>query len=73
MFYIYDSRAVAAMSKLSDIVGRASEKTVEADNEYRKFADKCVRLQQHVQEHFEVGLTPREIDNLPLEMYTAQV
>ena len=73
MFYIYDSRAVTAISALSNIVGRVGRNSFEGDNEYRKFAEKCVRLQQHVQDHFGVSLTPREIDNLLLEIHTARV
>lgn len=68
-FYIYDSRALLAIQRLSGIVGRAASGTGDVDNEYRKFANKCLRLQQHVLEKHGVALTPRQIDNLLLAMH----
>jgi hypothetical protein len=73
MFYIYDSRAVEAMRELSKTVGRVGKKTVAVDNEYRKFAQKCVRLQQYVQDQFSVSLTPRQLDKLLLEIHAAKL
>lgn len=48
-FYIYDTRAVEALRELSSVVGRAGRADVPADNEYRKFAEKCFALQQYIE------------------------
>ena len=69
LFYIYDTRAVEALRELSAVVGRAGRATVPVDNEYRKFAEKCLTLQQHIEERFNVRLTPREIDKLLLDVH----
>lgn len=68
-FYIYDSRAVIAIQRLSSIVGRATASDGTVDNEYRKFANKCQRLRQHVLEKHGVALTPRQVDNLLLALH----
>lgn len=72
LFYIYDTRAVEAMRTLSSVVGRVSKGGTHADNEYRKFAEKCLRLQEHVKEQFNVLLTPRELDKLLLEIHATE-
>ena len=69
LFYIYDTRAVEAMRKLSSVTGRATECQGIGDNEYRKLLVKCLRLQEFVNERFHVALTPREIDNLLLMVH----
>jgi len=69
LFYIYDTRAVEAMRLLSSVVGRAGGKNEAADNEYRKFAEKCLRLQTHINEKFKVQFSPRQIDNLLLHIH----
>ncbi len=69
LFYIYDTRAVEAVRKLSAVEGCAGRATVPADNDYQKFAEKCLRLQQHIEEQFNVRLTPREIDKLLLQVH----
>lgn len=66
LFYIYDSRVLSALSHISNIVGRAGRSTCEADNEYRKVVEKCLRLREHVRENHNVILSPRELDNLLL-------
>jgi len=69
LFYIYDTRAVEALRELSAVVGRAGRATVPADNEYRRFSEKCLSLQQHIEKQFDVWLTPRDIDKLLLEVH----
>jgi hypothetical protein len=69
MFYIYDSRAVKAIQILKSIVGRARRSDTAADGEYRKFAEKCCLLHQHLIERYGTDLTPREIDNLLLYLH----
>jgi len=70
LFYIYDTRAVAAMRRLSGIVGRAERGDNDFDNEYRKFTYKCIRLRDHIKEEFNITLCPRQIDNLLLEIHS---
>jgi len=67
LFFIYDSRACAGISKFASVTGRASNTTDNlSDNEYRKFSEKCLALRSHIEERFETTLTPREIDKLLL-------
>lgn len=72
LFYIYDTRAVEAMRKpeLVSVVRRAGRVNASADNEYKKFAAKCLTLQRHIESEFGVYLTPREIDKLLLDIYS---
>ncbi len=75
LFYIYDTRAVTAMRKLSPIVGRDNTRNSSdeyCDPEYRKFFEKCMRLQRHIKEDFQIALNPREIDSLLLRVYTSE-
>lgn len=72
LFYIYDTRAVEALRELSSVVGHAWSAGGSADNEYRKFAEKCLALQQYIESEFAVCLTPREIDNLLLYVHTGK-
>ncbi len=69
LFYIYDARAVKAMRRLSGVVGRVRGSNEGYDNEYRKVAEKCLRLQIHIKDKFNVFLTPRQIDNLLLYVH----
>ncbi|MEO8656706.1 MAG: hypothetical protein ABI409_21470 [Ramlibacter sp.] len=66
LFFIYDSQGVKGMRKLSKITGRASKNGCGGDNEYRKFAEKCLALRDHIYNHNGVMLTPRQIDRLLL-------
>lgn len=67
LFFIYDSRACSGIRKFSSITGRASKMAdTLADNEYRKFSEKCLALRSHIKEKFGDSLNPREIDNLLL-------
>lgn len=66
LFYILDSRAVEAMRKFSPMLPRASPTIGLADNEYRKFAEKCFHLVQMSEHTFGLSPLPRQIDNLLL-------
>lgn len=66
LFFIYDTRAVLGMRALGGVVGRAVRSTGSGDNEYRKFAEKCLRLQRACKDRSGAELDPREIDNLLL-------
>lgn len=65
LFYIYDARAVKAISYFSHITGRAKASQV-GDKEYNKLVQKCSSLQSHVLEHLQLDLNPRQIDNVLL-------
>ena len=66
LFYIYDTRAVHGLSKLGKLLPRAGRSNANVDNEYRKFAEKCLSLQEYIISNYGTTLTPREIDNLLL-------
>ena len=69
LFYIYDTRALEALRVLRKIVGCNRRSTLQTDNEYRKFSEKCLSLQRHVKEEYDASLTPRELDNLLLHIH----
>ena len=72
LFYIFDSRAVEAMRKLSGLVGRALGTPPDADLEYGKFAQKCLRLQNHSALKYGVTMLPRGLDNLLLRLHAGE-
>lgn len=68
LFFLYDSRTKNAIKKLSNIIGRAGRFDGCADNEYRKFCEKCLKLRDHIKEQFGKTLKPRELDKLLLDL-----
>ena len=72
LFFIYDTRAVEALRKLTSIVGRTTKKSEPSDDEYRKLVEKCLRLQAFIQHEFRILLTPREIDKLLLIIHSKE-
>ena len=66
LFYIYDTRAVQGLRKLGKLLPRASRSNANVDIEYRKFSEKCLFLQEHIEGEYGTRLSPREIDNLLL-------
>ena len=71
LFFIYDSRVISALSHLNQITGRVGKSSFEyADNEYRKVCEKCLMLRNHVEKKYGVFLSPRNLDNLLLEIET---
>lgn len=52
LFFIYDTRAVEGLRTVSDVVGRASPYSGDADSEYRKFTEKCARLRRYCEAEF---------------------
>jgi hypothetical protein len=70
LFYIYDARVVLGMRELSDIVGRAQRSDTNFDREYRPFTQKCITLRNRIWLDFKISLSPREIDNLLLEIHS---
>lgn len=68
LFFIFDSRAVLGMSRVTSIVGRASRSDGKYDNAYRKFVEKCLLLESHCKREFGRRLSPRQLDNLLLSL-----
>lgn len=68
LFFIYDSRAVEAMREFSDVLPRAGRTDGTGDNEYRKFAGKCLALVDYCEKAFGLHLLPRQVDNLLLKV-----
>lgn len=68
LFFIYDSRAVEAMREFTHVLPRAGRTDGTGDNEYRKFAGKCVALVNHCEKEFGLHLLPRQVDNLLLRV-----
>ncbi len=65
LFYIYDARAVKAISYFSQITGRAKTSKT-GDKEYNKLVQKCSSLQRHALSQWQLDLSPRQIDNVLL-------
>ena len=65
LFFIYDSRAVNASSK---ITGRTRTPMYgsDTDAEYRKHCGRCLIIQKNVKSIYGIDLTPRQLDNLLL-------
>lgn len=68
IFYIYDTRAMTAMRMLSHIVGKSNQIDGRFDREYEVFTGRCIRLREHIRRGFGILLSPRQIDNLLLEV-----
>lgn len=67
LFYIYDSQAKKGLSKLSAVLPRASRTVGVGDNEYRKFSEKCLYLQEYLLDKpFASNFSTRQIDQLLL-------
>lgn len=61
-YFIYDSRACAALNKL--LVGKSYPKSNygDADAEYAKFVDRCKFVRAKLQEYLNRHITPRDLD-----------
>lgn len=69
LFFIYDSRAASTLRKFSEIKGQISISShTKADDEYRKFIEKCLLLRKHAQEQHGHFLSPRQLDNLLIDI-----
>ncbi|MCE9508317.1 MAG: hypothetical protein K8R48_08425 [Alphaproteobacteria bacterium] len=64
LFFIFDTRAVAALRGISDEITRAVHADTKTDNEYRKFCGKCLRVCRDIEQKYSQKLTPRQLDNL---------
>jgi hypothetical protein len=69
LFYIYDSRAKEAISKITPRPNYIKNITAEeADHEYHVFCRRCQYLRDSIYEHFDKALTPRQIDKILLRI-----
>lgn len=69
LFYIYDTRSVEGMRKLSHLVGRAPKTQANFDSAYWSFANKCLQVQEHVAVQYGITMRPRGLDNLLLGLH----
>jgi hypothetical protein len=71
LFYIYDTRAVDALRRFIKQVPKELEHLTNRDGidkEYAKFACKCFSLQQTIYQQAGIKLSPRQLDNLLIEV-----
>jgi hypothetical protein len=73
IFYIYDSRAKAALSaiipKPKQIAEIQPDKAKKADKEYLSFVRRCQWLRDNIEKQFGKALTPREFDKVLLKIH----
>lgn len=70
LFFIYDTRAVAAMRLFVPKLPKDLQALVNKENtdkEYSTFFYKCYFLSQNIYEQFKICLTPRQLDNFLIE------
>ncbi len=71
LFFIYDERAIQAISKLK-IKFQYKYKTIinseNVDKEYASFFYKCWYLMKYVKEKYNKELTPRHLDNILMKI-----
>lgn len=68
-FFIYDSRAVSGMRMLAGTVGATHQTPYrQSDALYSSFVRRCVLLQDRIHRISGVALSPRQLDNLLLEV-----
>jgi hypothetical protein len=71
LYFIYDTRAVNALGQFVRQLPKEYTEILELDtidHEYGKFYLKCFLLQQTIKEKTNITLTPRQIDNLLVEI-----
>jgi hypothetical protein len=68
LFFIYDTRAVNAVSKLSGVTKRPVGTIDKFDRDYQVFVGKCLDIRNYIHKGYNHLLTPRELDNLLLEI-----
>ena len=71
LYFIYDSRAVSAIAKITGDIP-ASIKTIyksdDVDSEYAKFVIKCFLLCEEIKREFGINLTTRQLDNILVDI-----
>jgi hypothetical protein len=68
LFFIYDTRATDALALLGIRRSGKPPDVRQSDGTYRTFFDRCLILRERIEEMHQVRLTPRELDNLLLEV-----
>ena len=68
IFYIYDSRAVSSMRRISHLIEPFDMNDERGDREYSRFASKCLAIQEKFWIEFKVHVSPRELDNMLLAL-----
>lgn len=71
LFFLYDTRAVSSLRRFVSRVPKDMKSYVEmnrVDKEYATFFCKCYYLRERVKEGYEVELSPRQLDNLLIEI-----
>jgi hypothetical protein len=69
LFFIYDSRAKEAISKITPRPSYIKDIPAnESDSEYHIFCRRCLYLQDRINERFDKRLTPRQIDKILLRI-----
>ena len=69
MFYIYDKRAEDSIKNLvKNNSSLIKSLALDGDKTYVKFAVKCLTIQEFAQKEFGKALTPRDIDNILLDL-----
>ena len=73
-FFIYDERVRMGMAspEIRDIVKHVGRGRSPQDAPYRKFATKCLALQEYIASENGVQLTPRQVDNFLLYIHANQ-
>lgn len=73
LFFIYDSRAVIALRKLN-LTRTGSATTFHPfDKEYAPFVSKCKVLLKHIRTNYNLQLSPRQLDNLLLQIANKEI
>ena len=70
-FYIYDTRAVSALTKLVHYLGIKRGNLLESDeydHEYHKHYVKCIKVINSIKKIYDIRLSARQLDNLLLKI-----
>lgn len=68
LFFIYDSRAINSIRKLTPPAKTKLKTRTNIDVEYAKFCLRCIKLRDEIKGKFDTHLSPRELDNLLLDI-----
>jgi len=69
LFFIYDSRAKAAIAKVTPRLNQIRNLSARnSDPEYHTFCRRCQWLKEHIKERFDCDLTPRQLDKILLRI-----
>lgn len=66
LFFIYDSRAMNSIRKLTPPTKTRFSSKTNIDVEYTKFCLRCIKLRDEIKGKFDTHLSPRELDKLLL-------